>query len=227
MPFRRIPFLANHYYHIYNRGVNRNDIFFSPDNYIYLLRLLKKNLGRYTISIAAYCLLPNHYHFLLKPEQDDNLHLFMKSLFGSYSQAINKQQNRQGPLLQGRYRSIWVDEEEYLVHLARYIHLNPVTTGLVPTPQAWPYSNYLDVIGQRAGTLKDTTLVPGRFPTGDAYRQFIEDYLYHEQAIEGFEKYLLESQPSRKLRRVLDWLKTRPKSSHAHANGPYLELSGR
>ena len=101
MPFRRIPFLANHYYHIYNRGVNRNDIFFSPDNYIYLLRLLKKNLGRYTISIAAYCLLPNHYHFLLKPEQDDNLHLFMKSLFGSYSQAINKQQNRQGPLLQG------------------------------------------------------------------------------------------------------------------------------
>lgn len=192
MPFRRTPFLANHYYHIYNRGVNRSDIFFLPDNYIYLLRLLKKNLNRYTISIVAYCLLSNHYHFLLRPERDNNLHLFVKSLFGSYSQAINKQQDRQGPLFQGRYRSIWVDEEEYLVHLARYIHLNPVTAGLVSTPQAWPYSNYLDVIGQRPGTLKDTALVPERFPTSDAYRQFVEDYLDHGQAIEGLEKYLLE-----------------------------------
>ncbi|MBL7066221.1 MAG: transposase [Anaerolineae bacterium] len=192
MPFRRIPFLANHYYHIYNRGVNRGDIFFSPDNYIYFLRLLKKNLGRYAISIVAYCLLLNHYHFLLKPERDNNLPLFIKSLFGSYSQAVNKQQGRQGPLFQGRYRAIWVDEEEYLVHLARYIHLNPVTAGLVVTPQAWPYSNYLDVIGQRAGTLKDTTLVPERFPTGDAYRQFVKDYLCHGQTIAGLEKYLLE-----------------------------------
>jgi REP element-mobilizing transposase RayT len=191
MPFRRIPFLANHYYHIYNRGVNRGDIFFSPDNYIYFLRLLKKNLGRYAISIVAYCLLHNHYHFLLKPERDNSLPLFIKSLFGSYSQAVNKQQGRQGPLFQGRYRAIWVDEEKYLVHLARYIHLNPVTAGLVVTPQAWPYSNYLDVIGQRAGTLKDTTLVPDRFPTGDAYRQFVENYLCHGQTIAGLEKYLL------------------------------------
>ena len=76
MPFRRVPFLANHYYHIYNRGVNHNNIIFSPDNYTYLLRLLKKNLNRYTISIVAYCLLPNHYHFLLKPERDDNLYLW-------------------------------------------------------------------------------------------------------------------------------------------------------
>ena len=192
MPFRRMPFLANHYYHIYNRGVNRNDIFFSPGNYTYLLQLLKKNLNRYTISIVAYCLLPNHYHFLLKPERDDNLHLFMKSLFGSYSQAINKQQDRQGPLFQGRFRSIWVDEEGYLVHLARYIHLNPFTAGLADTPQAWPYSNYLDVIGQRAGILKDTTLVPEHFQSGNAYRQFIKDYMDHGQAIEGLERYLLE-----------------------------------
>jgi len=97
-----------------------------------------------------------------------------------------------GPLFQGRYRAIWVDKEEYLVHLARYIHLNPVTAGLVATPQGWPYSNYLDVIGQRAGTLKDTTLVPERFLTGDAYRQFVEDHLYHKEAVEGLEKYLFE-----------------------------------
>jgi len=76
-------------------------------------------------------------------------------------------------------------------HLARYIHLNPVTAGLVVTPRAWPYSNYLDIIGQRAGTLKDTTLVPDRFPTGDAYRQFVGDYLDRGRAIAGLERYLL------------------------------------
>ena len=116
----------------------------------------------------------------------------MQSLFSSYSQAVNRQQDRQGPLFQGRYRAIWVDKEEYLVHLARYIHLNPVAAGLVATPQGWPYSNYLDVIGQRAGTLKGTTLVPERFLTGDAYRQFVEDHLYHKEAVEGLEEYLFE-----------------------------------
>jgi putative transposase len=99
-----MPFLANHYYHIYNRGVNHALIFFQDENYRYLLRLLKENLNHYKIVITAYSLLPNHYHFLLKPSQDNNLNQMMKSLFGSYVQAVNKQQNRQGPLFQDRFR---------------------------------------------------------------------------------------------------------------------------
>jgi len=122
MPPRLTPFLANYYYHIYNRGVNRAPIFFCDENYRYLLRLLKENLVRYDIAIVAYCLLPNHYHFLLKPSRDGNLNQMMKSVFGSYVQAVNKQLNRQGSLFQNRFRSIMVDKDEYLVHLARYIH---------------------------------------------------------------------------------------------------------
>ena len=192
MPSRSIPFLAGHYYHIYNRGVNRTRIFFSDDNYTYLLRLLKKNINRYAITIVAYCLLPNHYHFLIKPNEDNNLSLFMKSLFGSYTQALNKQQGREGPLFQSRFRPILVDKEEYLVHLARYIHFNPVIAGLAQTPEEWPYSNYLDVIGNRSGTLKDTTLVPDRFETGHDYQVFVEDYAYSRGEIEDPQKYLFD-----------------------------------
>lgn len=129
MHLRSTPFLANHYYHIYNRGVNREKIFFCDENYRYLIRLIRKNLPRYYIKIIAYGLLPNHYHLLLMPSADNTLNLFMKSVFGSYVQGVNKQQNRMEPLFQGRFRHAVVDKEEYFVHLARYIHLNPVMAG--------------------------------------------------------------------------------------------------
>ena len=155
MTVKRIAFLTNHYYHIYNRGVNRETIFFSDKNYLYFTHLLKKNMARYSVVIVAYCLMPNHFHFLLTPRENDNVSKFMSSLFGSYTQAINKQQGRQGPLFQGRFCATVVDKDEYLAHLARYIHLNPVMAGFVNAPEAWAYSNYLDVIGRREGTLKD------------------------------------------------------------------------
>jgi hypothetical protein len=116
----------------------------------------------------------------------------MKSVFGSYVQGVNKQQNRLGPLFQGRFRHTLVDKDEYLIHLARYIHLNPVMAGLCATPQEWTYSNYLDVTGERSGSLKDSTLVPDRFSDGNSYRVFVEEYLQSRKQIQGLEKYILE-----------------------------------
>jgi len=192
MPHRRISFRAGNFYHICNRGVNANTIFFSHDNYIYCMRLIEKNSKRYLVTFIAYCLLPNHFHFLLKPEKDNNVSQFMNSLFGSYTQAVNKQLARQGPLFQGRFRAVLVDREEYLIHLARYIHLNPVMAKLINTAQEWPFSNYLDVIGLRESTYKSTTLVPQRFETGEVYRHFVEDRLYKTPVVNGLEKYLLD-----------------------------------
>ena len=126
------------------------------------------------------------------PCVDNTLNLFMKSLFGSYVQGVNKQQNRLGPLFQGRFRHTLVDKDEYLIHLARYIHLNPVMAGLCDKPQEWMYSNYPDVISERQGTLKDSSLVPERFSDGEAYRPFVDEYLQNRKQIKGLEKYLLE-----------------------------------
>ena len=192
MPTRRLRFLAGHYYHIYNRGVNRDDIFFSPGNYTYLLQLFKQHHLSHGISIAAYCLLPNHYHLLLRPERDHTLSPFLQTVFSAYVQAVNAQKSREGPLFQGRFRAVWVDDEDYFVHVARYIHANPVQAGLVDACETWPYSNYLDIIGRRNGSLRTDDLVPVRFATGEAYQASVEDYVAFRREVRGLRRYLLE-----------------------------------
>jgi hypothetical protein len=102
--------------------------------------------------------------------------------------ALNKQLNRVGPLYQSRYRCIFVDKEGYLLQLARYIHLNPVVAKLAQLPDAWPYSNYTDIIGKRQGILKDTSLVPERFRTCTEYQDFVESYLTELKRVENLEK---------------------------------------
>jgi putative transposase len=78
--------------------------------------------------------MPSHYHFLLRPEEDGLLSRFIQRLFNSYTQAFNKQQGRSGTLFEGRAKSVRVDTDEYVLHLCRYIHLNPVRAGLVAHP---------------------------------------------------------------------------------------------
>ena len=190
MPTRRLKFEAQHYYHIYNRGVNRAAIFFSPDNYEYLLRLCKKNQERYGISIAAYCLLPNHYHFLLKPLRDATVSAFIGVIFDAYVQAINRQQCRCGPLFQGRFRAKAVTGPGYFIGVARYIHANPVFAGLVEIPEAWPYSNYSDIMGLREGTLRNEDLVPVYFPTAMDYGQMVGAYINEKQGERGIVSYV-------------------------------------
>jgi putative transposase len=138
MPYRRISLQAENFYHIYNRGNNRQNIFFDRENYIHFLRLTRKYLVTKGVDILAYCLMPNHYHFLVYL-RDDNLSAAMQALSVAYTKAINKRFNRfrkaeatpTGALFQGRFQSIHINEPNYLIHLSRYIHLNPVAAGFV------------------------------------------------------------------------------------------------
>ena len=190
MPYRGDEFAQGHYYHIYNRGAGGGLLFFNPGNYEYCLRLVKRCYQKYGATVIAYCLMPNHYHFLLRHETDVPLSKFINVLFNAYVQAVNRQQGRRGTLFAGRFRHVWVDREEYLVHLCRYIHLNPVKAKLVSHPDDWPYSNYLEWIGQRAGTLKDETFIRERFPNPEAYRQFVADYQNEVRVREHIKKYI-------------------------------------
>jgi len=165
--------LAGHYYHVYNRGCNRENIFANEGNYLFLLRRAKLYLADYPLSVIAYCLMPNHYHFLLRPDEDDALSPFIQRLFNSYSQVFNKQRRRSGTLFEGRAKSILVDTDEYVLHLCRYIHLNPVRAGLAARPEQWPYSNYLEWLERRGGTLIDRALVRHHFPVATDYEVFV------------------------------------------------------
>ncbi len=189
MPYREDVFAQDHYYHIYNRAVDGGVLFFDPGNYEYFLRLVKRYYQRHGAAVIAYCLMPNHYHFLLRQETDAPLSKFINVLFNAYVQAVNQQQDRKGTLFEGRFRHVWVDREEYLVHLCRYIHLNPLKARLVTRLEDWPYSNYLEWIGQRSGILKDEDFIYGRFPTAEAYQQFVADYQDETRVQEQIKRY--------------------------------------
>ena len=100
----------------------------------------------------------------------------MQRLSKSYTKAINKRYDRVGPLFQGQFQALLVDCSEHLLHLSRYLHLNPVVTGLVGKPEDWEFSGYRDYIGLRRGTLPTPGIVLSQFEGSDAYVEFVQEY---------------------------------------------------
>jgi hypothetical protein len=98
-------------------------------------------------------------------------------LFGiSYTKAINKHYNRVGSPFQGKFKRKLIDTNAYLLHLSRYIHLNPVEAGLVSCAENWEYSSYREYLGLRNGVLPKGEIVLSQFDNRQAYRKFVEDY---------------------------------------------------
>ncbi len=183
--------ISGQYYHIYNRGVEKRDIFTFDENYRFLLHRIIEFLPNYPVTFIAYCLMPNHYHFLVRAEEDGGISPFLQRLFNSYTQAFNQQEKRSGTLFEGRAKSALIDENSYLFHIARYIHLNPVRAGLTKRPEDWIYSNYLEFIGLREGTLYEAAFVNEQFGTPQEHHKFVEDAILDE--IERkLEKYMFD-----------------------------------
>ncbi len=174
MPQRRDSLVAGSYYHLYNRGVNHELIFFQPENWDYFLRQIKLYFHQHLVAILAYCLMPNHYHLLVQLLTDNFSESIMQPFSLSYTKAINKQQRRVGPLFQGRIQSAWIDSTSYLLHLSRYIHLNPVRANLVETPADWVYSSYRDYIGMRIGKIPHKEMIMSSFQGPESYQEFVE-----------------------------------------------------
>ena len=191
---RKVKFQMNGFYHIYNRGVNREPIFFCDENYRYLLRIIKDYTNSCSISVIAYCLMPNHYHFLLQQKAECSISTFMQAVFNRYPKAINKKYNRSGTLFEGPFKSIAVTKQEYLLHLCRYIHRNPVDgeKPLVSRLEDWKFSNYLEWIGERKGSLVDMDFIREGFHDQYLYRQFVLEYKPAKKLHDDLKKYYLD-----------------------------------
>jgi putative transposase len=173
MPRRQTPFIPGSHYHLYNRGVNRQNIFFERDNSLHFLRLIRQHLiDSHTAEVLAYCLMPNHYHLLIQLQQPP-LSDAMHRLSMAYSKAMNNRYQRVGPLFQGRFQSIVVDRDDYLLQLAHYIHLNPVKAQFVHRPQDWEFSSYHEYAGLRNGTLPSLNALQTQF-TRESYPALLE-----------------------------------------------------
>jgi len=180
----RIEYPGAHY-HITSRGNEQKDIFKSQRDREKFLEYLDSATTRYGAVIHAYCLMSNHYHLLLETP-GGNLSEIMRHINGAYTTYFNVKRKRAGHLLQGRYKAILVEADEYLVELSRYIHLNPVRVGIIERPEQYPWSSYLSYTGH---SKPPAWLRPG-FILGcfakqidDArkrYRTFVEDRLGKE-----------------------------------------------
>ena len=179
MPRRTIPLISGEYYHVYNRGNNRQDIFLERTNYLFYLQQLRKYLigdaANPWVTIVAYCLMPNHFH-LLVCLHDDLFSRHMQRLSISYTKVINERYRRVGALYQGQFQAIHVDSNDYLLHLSRYIHLNPVAAHIVQRPEDWEFSSYREYAGLRRGTLVKPSIVIGQFRANEEYSRYVEAY---------------------------------------------------
>jgi REP element-mobilizing transposase RayT len=180
------------YYHLYNRGNNRQAIFFQQDNYLYFLQRVRKYLCP-VAKMVAYCLMPTHYHMLVRVEssqtsevsmpqtsefsENSEVSQVMMRLSVSYTKAINKRFARVGALFQGRFQARYIKDYGHLLNLCVYIHANPVKDGLVADPADWIYSNYLEWLGQRDGSLVDREFIEEHFGSPAEYQALVMDYL--------------------------------------------------
>ncbi len=181
MPRRETPFLPDQYYHLYNRGNNRQPIFFERDNYIYFLKGIKKYL-RGKVEIIVFCLMPTHDHILARvipqtSEVSNDISKAMMRLGVSHTKAINKRFDRVGALFQGQFQSKPITAYAHLLTLCAYSHGNPVKDGLAATAEAWEFSNSPEWMGLRKGTLVNHEFIAERFGTPAKYDAFLRKCL--------------------------------------------------
>ena len=167
------------FYHVMNRGRGRCDIFEDDVCFELFLKTLAEAHERFNLQVHAFCLMSNHYHLLVKTP-DGNLQRAMRHVNGIYTQRYNKLKKTDGALFRGRYKSILVDADSYLLHLSKYIHLNPLNAGMVARLDKYRWSSYCAYIGLRsAEQWLYLDQVYGQLNTSQleslVYRSYVED----------------------------------------------------
>ncbi|OGD93952.1 hypothetical protein A2697_05680 [Candidatus Curtissbacteria bacterium RIFCSPHIGHO2_01_FULL_41_44] len=200
-------YIENGIYHVYNRGVEKRTIFQDHDYKVFLHYLkrylsepnnevgprwkLRWNQGLHEkLHLMAYCLMPNHFHLLLKQFSKEAITTLMRCLSNSYTKYFNEKYDRVGPLFQGKFKAVLVENDNYLLHLTRYIHLNPInhrestTRSDLVVLAKFNYSSYADYLGKRHTQWLNVKEVLNYFnnPTSlniykkHSYKEFVEDF---------------------------------------------------
>lgn len=207
-------FAEDSYYHVFNRGVEKRDIFLEEGDYTTLqsylfkylqpiekvaekypdtpTRLYGKNLSE-EVELVAYCLMPNHFHLLLKQNTKDGISKLLKQLTNAYTLYFNQKNDRVGGLMQGRFRAVGVDNESLFIHLVRYIHLNPSTASLTPDLNSYRWSSYLDYLGQLAELPSSKSKILSYFPSVGAFKGFHEDQIDYAKGLEKIKHLSIDS----------------------------------
>jgi len=185
--------LAGGLYHVTSRGDRRENIYDSDKDRIEWLSILGKVCDRFNWRCHAYCLMDNHYHFVVETVEG-NLSKGMRQLNGVYTQYFNREYNRVGHVFQGRFKGILVERDSYLMELSRYVVLNPVRAGMVNQAEDWRWSSYLATQGKvKKPVWLETDWILGQFSSNretaiTLYNNFVREGVGLPAIWEGLRK---------------------------------------
>ncbi|MBI4096764.1 MAG: transposase [Candidatus Levybacteria bacterium] len=222
MPYRTTPFAINQVYHVFNRSIARQPIFNNKHDYDRFLdlinfyrfdkpplrfshykRLSKEQKDEFEnnfminrnpmIEILTYCIMPNHFHFLLRPKQDSAISDFMRNLQNSYSKYFNVRYDRTGSLFQFMFKAVRMETDEQMVHVSRYIHLNPATAYLVEAKDLdkYEWSSFKSYISDIQSNVS-TEMILSRFRSKQDYKKFVLDQLEYQRELAKIKHLILE-----------------------------------
>jgi len=226
MPGRKVVLATNQFYHVLNRGIALLPIFNDkhdyrraletalfyrtntpPFRYSFLDRLskdgkeqIKKNVREnqkdFLIEIVAYCFMPNHFHFLLRQTKDDGISKFMSNFSNSYTRYFNARHQREGSLFQGKFKAIRIESEEQLIHLSRYIHLNPYSGFIIKKIEEiedYPHSSLREYLGLARIDVCQKDPVFAYFKNRSKYKKFVLDRADYQRELEKIKHLALEN----------------------------------
>jgi len=203
MPSRNVQkeYLEHSYYHIFNRGINKRRIFLDDKDYAVFLNLFKRyldsepskdNKGREyewlheRVELLAFCLMPNHFHLLIYQADAEAMTRLTRGVFTSYTSYFNKKYRRIGPLFQDVFKAKRIAQEDYLLHISRYIHLNP------DQYDKWQFSSLPYYLGRRRAEWIRPDRILDMFNEGE-YSGFVKDYIGHKMMLDELKAELADS----------------------------------
>lgn len=224
MPYRKTPLINEEIYHIYNRSIARQPIFLTdtyykrayevlsyynnlnpPVRFSHFSRLplslkndILKNLNKENqklIKILAFCLMPNHVHFLIKEIREKGITTFMRKFQNSYAKYFNTKTGRSGGLFQAMFKAVRIETDDQFIHVTRYIHLNPVTSYILKNIEElenYPWTSLPIYIGKDNSDFIDTKPVLNLFTSVDKFISFTNDQIDYQRKLNSIKHLLLE-----------------------------------
>lgn len=218
---RKIPLVNGEVYHVLNKSIAGYEIFNTQADYLRMMHLLryyqKETQIRFSdfillkgakigfnaylaennadkndfVQIIAYCLMPTHFHLILKQLENDGISKFIGNILNSYTRYFNIKHKRRGPLWEAKFKNVLIENDEQILHLTRYLHSNPTTASLVKKPEQWFYSSYKEYLGT-SGELalcdyKDLIDIDPK-----SYRKFVNNRISYQRELAKIKAQMLD-----------------------------------
>lgn len=224
--FRKVPLVTGEIYHIFNRGIDSRITFSNQKEFIRAYQIIKyyrfssppmklskflrisdskrqglqeSSWGEKFVSIMCYCLIPNHFHFILRQEMDCGISKFLSLFQNSYTRYFNTKNDRVGQLFLDNFKNVLIESEEQFLHLSRYIHLNPYSSSVVKDLNdlyRYEWSSLSEYIGGSEDTICEKEMLVNYFKTKESYKKFVSDRAEYQRELKKNESLLIDECPT-------------------------------